>query len=187
MTLEGLCAHCVRIYMTETEIGHDDFNGPEPQPKANRCNRSPLQQMRPRAEQETWHTPPRAPVLTPFLADRSYGGFSHSPLPREGWFPAILTLAGGHEHDGWHLWRGAQSAHITKADSNAATVFVHRITFGLKSKKVHIERVLVPVTPVRFVDPPPRSPQGVQPRPALDCPAPCLLQYRRMHDEQGCR
>lgn len=42
--------------------------------------------------------------------------------------PEIDVIMGGHEHENWQIRRGADRTPICKADANARTVFVHRIT-----------------------------------------------------------
>jgi len=59
--------------------------------------------------------------------------------------PEISIILGGHDHEGWHVWRGPSNTHITKADANAGSVFIHRVTFGLRSRRVTVHRSWVPV------------------------------------------
>eukprot|EP00667_Euglena_gracilis_P004471 EG_transcript_4496 len=60
--------------------------------------------------------------------------------------PQVDLIVGGHDHEGWHIWRGPRNTHITKADSNVGSVFIHRLAFGLQSRKLTIQHRHVPVT-----------------------------------------
>lgn len=56
-------------------------------------------------------------------------------------FPQINLILGGHEHD--HMLFKAGKALVTKADANAKTVYVHRITFDSENRKATMDPELV--------------------------------------------
>lgn len=56
-------------------------------------------------------------------------------------FPQIKLILGGHEHD--HMLFNAGNAIIAKADANAKTVYVHRITIDPNKSKFNINPELV--------------------------------------------
>ena len=60
--------------------------------------------------------------------------------------PGIDLILGGHEHENLQLWRGPAFVPICKADANARTVYVHRLSVDLQSRKVGIDSELVRVT-----------------------------------------
>ena len=60
--------------------------------------------------------------------------------------PGIDLILGGHEHENLQLWRGTDLVPIFKADANARTVYVHRITVDPERKKVAVRSELVRVT-----------------------------------------
>jgi 5'-nucleotidase/UDP-sugar diphosphatase len=60
--------------------------------------------------------------------------------------PGIDLILGGHEHENLQLWRGLDFVPIFKADANARTVYVHRLSVDPVSKKVEIRSELVRVT-----------------------------------------
>lgn len=65
--------------------------------------------------------------------------------------PEIDVIMGGHEHENWQIRRGADRTPICKADANARTVFVHRITRD--DDGVETDSLLVPVGPDLDDDP----------------------------------
>lgn len=59
-------------------------------------------------------------------------------------FPDLLMILGGHEHvNSRHL---IGNVHVTKADANAKTVYVHRITVDLDNDKKTIKSELINIT-----------------------------------------
>ena len=48
--------------------------------------------------------------------------------------PEVPLIMGGHEHTNMSILVG--NAKITKADANAKTVYIHRISFNTKTKKL---------------------------------------------------
>jgi len=72
-------------------------------------------------------------------------GFTHLKKATDGellkQFPEIPLIMGGHEHTNMFLTQGA--SHITKADANAKSVYVHRIVYNTKIKKATINSTLV--------------------------------------------
>jgi 5'-nucleotidase len=67
--------------------------------------------------------------------------------------PGIDLILGGHEHENLQLWRGPAFVPICKADANARTVYVHRLSVDLKSGKIGIDSELVRVTDQVAEDP----------------------------------
>ena len=65
-------------------------------------------------------------------------------------FPSVPLIMGGHEHVNMSIPVG--NAKITKADANAKTVFVHRISYNLKTKETIINSELVPITKETGID-----------------------------------
>ena len=63
-----------------------------------------------------------------------------------GIVPGIDLILGGHEHENLQLWRGEDFVPIFKADANARTVYVHRLSVDPESKKVEVRSELVRVT-----------------------------------------
>ncbi len=57
--------------------------------------------------------------------------------------PEIPLLMGGHEHTNMYVKVG--NSYIAKADANAKTVYVHRITYNTKTKKTKIVSELVEI------------------------------------------
>ncbi len=53
--------------------------------------------------------------------------------------PEIDLILGGHEHENMQFWRGGDFTPIFKADANARTAYVHRLTFNVKAKKLEIK------------------------------------------------
>ena len=58
--------------------------------------------------------------------------------------PEIPLIMGGHEHTNRLIPVG--NCKIAKADANAKTVYVHRLTYNTKTKKLDIKSELVPIT-----------------------------------------
>lgn len=58
--------------------------------------------------------------------------------------PGLPLFMGGHEHE--HLSRYVGSTAITKADANAKTAYIHRITFYPQSAVAKVDSELVPIT-----------------------------------------
>lgn len=54
--------------------------------------------------------------------------------------PGIRLILGGHDHVNMHIKEG--SSVITKADANAKSVYIHRITYDLKTKDLEIRSEL---------------------------------------------
>jgi 5'-nucleotidase / UDP-sugar diphosphatase len=61
--------------------------------------------------------------------------------------PQIDLILGGHEHEDYYLWRGADYTPIHKADSNAFTVFIHRCAFNLDTRRFRVYSNLARVIP----------------------------------------
>ena len=59
-------------------------------------------------------------------------------------FPEIDLIMGGHDHANMQYGRG--NATIAKADANAKTVYVHRMTFNRETQELKISSELVKVT-----------------------------------------
>ena len=57
--------------------------------------------------------------------------------------PEVPLIMGGHEHVNMSIPVG--NGKLTKADANAKTAYVHRVTYNLKTKKVTINSTLVPI------------------------------------------
>ncbi len=57
--------------------------------------------------------------------------------------PEIDLVLGGHEHENFELRRGPGLTPILKADGNARTVFVHRLSFDPKTRALAIDSRLV--------------------------------------------
>ncbi|MCF6181804.1 bifunctional metallophosphatase/5'-nucleotidase [Lutibacter sp.] len=58
-------------------------------------------------------------------------------------FPDVPLIMGGHEHVNMSIPVGNWK--VTKADANAKTVYVHRITYNTKTKKITINSTLVTI------------------------------------------
>ena len=74
-------------------------------------------------------------------------GLTHLEKEQDGLLlnslPEVPLIMGGHEHTNMLIPVG--DALIAKADANAKTAYVHRITFDKKTKKTSIESELVPI------------------------------------------
>lgn len=67
--------------------------------------------------------------------------------------PKVALILGGHEHENHIELAGADSIPITKADSNARTVYVHRIVYDTKDRRVlSLTSELVKITDVMEAD-----------------------------------
>lgn len=64
--------------------------------------------------------------------------------------PEVPLIMGGHEHVNMSVLVG--NAKITKADANAKTAYVHRISFNTKTKETIINSELVPITQETGID-----------------------------------
>ena len=65
-------------------------------------------------------------------------------------FPEVPLIMGGHEHVNMSVPVG--NAKITKADANAKTVYIHRISYNTKTKETVINSELVPITKETGID-----------------------------------
>ena len=61
--------------------------------------------------------------------------------------PGLDAVLGGHEHENVRAYRGPRLVPVLKADGNARTVYVHRITLDRATGAVTVESELVPITP----------------------------------------
>ena len=52
--------------------------------------------------------------------------------------PGIDLILGGHEHENMQLWRGAAYVPIFKADANARTVYIHRLSYDTAIRKLSL-------------------------------------------------
>jgi len=59
--------------------------------------------------------------------------------------PDLPLILGGHDHTNMLVEQG--NTVITKADANAVTVYVHRLIYNKKTKKLTINSTLIPITP----------------------------------------
>lgn len=60
--------------------------------------------------------------------------------------PGIDLVLGGHEHENVYVRRGPALTPIAKADSNARTVYVHRLRWDPAARHLDIDSKLVPIT-----------------------------------------
>jgi 5'-nucleotidase / UDP-sugar diphosphatase len=60
--------------------------------------------------------------------------------------PEVDLILGGHEHENTHAYRGSDLTPILKADANARTVYVHRLTYDTARKSLAVDSTLVPVS-----------------------------------------
>ncbi|MCF6169064.1 bifunctional metallophosphatase/5'-nucleotidase [Lutibacter sp.] len=65
-------------------------------------------------------------------------------------FPKVPLIMGGHEHVNMSVPVG--NSKITKADANAKTAYVHRISYNTKTKETIIKSELVPITKETGID-----------------------------------
>ena len=56
--------------------------------------------------------------------------------------PELDLILGGHEHENMQYWRGPDFTPIYKADANARTVYIHRLTYDLGKKQLAISSSL---------------------------------------------
>ncbi len=60
--------------------------------------------------------------------------------------PEIDLILGGHEHENVQIWRGdTRLIPITKADANARTIYIHELTFDVRSRDLNIRSRVQPV------------------------------------------
>ncbi len=67
--------------------------------------------------------------------------------------PELDLILGGHEHENYQLRRGSSLTPILKADANARSVFVHRITVDRSRGEVEIVSRFLPITDAMPEDP----------------------------------
>lgn len=67
--------------------------------------------------------------------------------------PGLDAVLGGHEHENIRAYRGPRLTPLLKADANARTVYVHRITVDRRTGEVSVASDLVPITPATPEDP----------------------------------
>lgn len=67
--------------------------------------------------------------------------------------PAIDLILGGHEHENWRVFRGADLTPVVKADANVRTVYVHELVWDATAKKLAITSTLVPINATTPEDP----------------------------------
>lgn len=56
--------------------------------------------------------------------------------------PEIDLILGGHDHENMHVRRGSQLTPICKADANARTVYIHRLTYDPVSQALDVDSQL---------------------------------------------
>lgn len=59
--------------------------------------------------------------------------------------PEVQMILGGHEHENIQVWRGQNLTPIFKADANARTVYVHRLSYDTTTKQLKIDSELVTI------------------------------------------
>jgi len=67
--------------------------------------------------------------------------------------PGLDMVLGGHEHENVRAYRGPDLTPVLKADANARTVYVHRVTLDRATGDVSVASELVPITPATPTDP----------------------------------
>lgn len=67
--------------------------------------------------------------------------------------PAVDLVMGGHEHENIYARRGGRMIPVAKADANARTVYVHRLTLDRATDAVDVASELVPITDALPDDP----------------------------------
>lgn len=67
--------------------------------------------------------------------------------------PGLDLVLGGHEHENIRAYRGPRLTPVLKADANARTVFVHRVSVDRATGRVTVDSELVPITPATPEDP----------------------------------
>ena len=60
--------------------------------------------------------------------------------------PGIDMILGGHEHENVRAYRGSRFVPVLKADANARTAFVHRVSLHRATEEVSVESELVHIT-----------------------------------------
>jgi 5'-nucleotidase/UDP-sugar diphosphatase len=60
--------------------------------------------------------------------------------------PGIDIILGGHEHENVQEWRGSDFTPIFKADANARTVYIHRLSYDTDKKQLEIDSQLERIT-----------------------------------------
>jgi len=58
----------------------------------------------------------------------------------------IDVIMGGHEHENILQYRGPKLTAIAKADANARSAFLHRISYNTETEEIELESVLKPIT-----------------------------------------
>jgi 5'-nucleotidase len=75
---------------------------------------------------------------------------THLAMPDDmklaGQFPEIDLVIGGHEHENMSEWAGPGFAPIYKADANARTAYIHRLSYDPATSELQINSQLQPVT-----------------------------------------
>lgn len=66
--------------------------------------------------------------------------------------PGLDMVLGGHEHENVRAYRGPDLTPVLKADANARTVYVHRVTLDRATGDVDVVSELVPITPATPTD-----------------------------------
>ena len=67
--------------------------------------------------------------------------------------PGVDAVLGGHEHENVRAYRGPRLVPVLKADANARTAYVHRVTLDRATGAVTVASELVPITPKTPEDP----------------------------------
>ncbi|OKH17791.1 bifunctional metallophosphatase/5'-nucleotidase [[Limnothrix rosea] IAM M-220] len=67
--------------------------------------------------------------------------------------PEIDIILGGHEHENIQQWRGKDFTPIFKADANARTVYIHRLSYDTDTDELIINSHIKPVTEAIALDP----------------------------------
>ena len=65
--------------------------------------------------------------------------------------PELPLIMGGHDHD--NMYHEVGEVKVAKADANAKTVYVHRVTFNKKNGSVKVKSELIPITDKIAEDP----------------------------------
>lgn len=60
--------------------------------------------------------------------------------------PEIDLILGGHEHENYLVRRGPSQTPIAKADANAKSVWIHRLTWESESRELEIDSEYLPIT-----------------------------------------
>lgn len=67
--------------------------------------------------------------------------------------PGLSLILGGHEHLNMTAHRGAAFTPVVKADSNAKSVYIHRLAYNTATKALHVDSDLVEITAAIAEDP----------------------------------